>query len=172
LSETEPGCPFCNPLPGEIVLRNELAYVRRDRFPVAKGHVLAIPFRHVPSFFDTTPEERSALLDLIVQVKVLIDEEHHPDGYNIGVNVGSSAGQAVMHVHFHVIPRYRRDTKGHHGGIRWVIPRGSSTPGEELVRVKGRFLRTLLATYIAPARFLTKPRGRTPPDGGLLQVGF
>jgi diadenosine tetraphosphate (Ap4A) HIT family hydrolase len=128
VQETEPGCPFCNPAPGEILLRNELAYVRRDRFPVARGHLLAIPFRHVASFFDTTPEERSAVLDLVVQARSIIDEEHHPDGYNIGVNVGRYAGQAVMHVHFHIIPRYRRDAKGHHGGIRWVIPRGPPPP--------------------------------------------
>jgi diadenosine tetraphosphate (Ap4A) HIT family hydrolase len=121
--ETDPDCPFCNPPEREIVLRNDLAYARADRFPVSRGHMLVIPFRHVPSFFDTTPAERSALLGLILGLKPKIDGEHHPDGYNIGVNVGRYAGQAVMHVHFHVIPRYRRDAKGRPGGMRRVIPR-------------------------------------------------
>jgi len=94
-----------------------------DRFPVTRGHLLAIPFRHVPSFFDATREERSALLDLIVEAKARIDTRHHPDGYNIGVNVGRPAGQAVMHLHFHIIPRYKGDGKGRAGGMRWVIPR-------------------------------------------------
>ena len=123
MPQTDPGCPFCNPSHRDILLQNEYAYVRTDRFPVARGHLLAMPFRHVASFFDTTPEERSALMEIIVQAKSFIDERHHPDGYNIGVNVGKSAGQAVMHVHFHIIPRYKGDVKGRTGGIRWVIPR-------------------------------------------------
>jgi diadenosine tetraphosphate (Ap4A) HIT family hydrolase len=126
--ETEPGCPFCNPAGKDIVLQNDLAYARTDRFPVARGHMIVMPFRHVPSFFETTPEERSAILDLVLQARALVDELHHPDGYNIGVNVGRFAGQAVMHVHFHVIPRYRGDAKGHRGGMRWVIPRGPPPP--------------------------------------------
>ena len=128
---TEPGCPFCNPSHRDILLRNDLAYVRADRFPVARGHLLAIPFRHVPSFFDTTPEERLALLDLTLQAKMYIDERHHPEGYNIGVNVGKAAGQSVMHLHFHIIPRYKGDAKGRTGGMRWVIPRIPPPEGKE-----------------------------------------
>lgn len=124
IPDTEQGCPFCNPAEKDILVRNDLAYARMDRFPVSRGHVLAIPFRHYQSFFDSTPEERSALLDLIVMLRGHTDELYRPDGYNIGVNVGRYAGQAVMHLHFHVIPRYRGDAKGHHGGMRWVIPRG------------------------------------------------
>jgi len=124
IPETEHGCPFCNPAEKDILTRNDLAYARADRFPVSRGHVLVIPFRHYQSFFDSTKEERSALLDLIIEMRVRIDELHHPEGYNIGVNVGRYAGQAVMHLHFHVIPRYKGDAKGHHGGMRWVIPRG------------------------------------------------
>jgi diadenosine tetraphosphate (Ap4A) HIT family hydrolase len=121
--QTEPGCPFCNPSHRDILLQNDLAYVRTDRFPVARGHLLAIPFRHVPSFFEATPEERSALLDLVVEAKTYTDGRHNPEGYNIGVNVGRVAGQAVMHLHLHIIPRYKGDGKGRTGGMRWVIPR-------------------------------------------------
>jgi diadenosine tetraphosphate (Ap4A) HIT family hydrolase len=124
MPETEAGCPFCNPPGKEIVLRNALAYARMDRFPVTRGHVLAIPFRHYQSFFESTPDERLALLELVLEARGLLDGRFHPDGYNIGVNVGRYAGQAVMHVHFHIIPRYKGDAKGHHGGLRWVIPRG------------------------------------------------
>ena len=124
IPETEPGCPFCSPAENDILLRNDLAYVRADRFPVSRGHMLVIPFRHYQSFFDATKEERSAILDLVLEARGRIDGLHHPDGYNIGVNVGRYAGQAVMHLHLHVIPRYRGDAKGHHGGMRWVIPRG------------------------------------------------
>ncbi|HTY51908.1 MAG TPA: HIT family protein [Methanomicrobiales archaeon] len=126
--ETEPGCPFCNPPEMEVVARNKLAYARMDRFPIARGHMLVIPFRHYQSFFESTADERSAITELIILAKGHIEERHHPDGYNIGTNVGRYAGQAIMHLHFHVIPRYRGDSKGHHGGMRWVIPRGPPPP--------------------------------------------
>jgi diadenosine tetraphosphate (Ap4A) HIT family hydrolase len=128
MPETELNCPFCSPQEHEIVVKNELAYARTDRFPVSRGHMLVIPFRHYQSFFDSTPAERAALMDLVQQLKGYIDERHHPDGYNIGTNVGRFAGQAVMHLHFHVIPRYMGDAKGHRGGMRWVIPRGPPPP--------------------------------------------
>ncbi|HMK15603.1 MAG TPA: HIT family protein [Methanomicrobiales archaeon] len=123
MPETEPGCPFCNPSHHDIILQNNLAYVRTDRFPISRGHLLAIPFWHVPSLFDTTLEERSAILEVVVGARDWIDGRHHPDGYNIGVNIGRLAGQSVMHLHFHIIPRYKGDGKGRTGGMRWVIPR-------------------------------------------------
>jgi diadenosine tetraphosphate (Ap4A) HIT family hydrolase len=67
--------------------------------------MLIIPFRHVSSFFDATREEQDAILDLIPDVKEHLDTRSHPTGYNIGVNVGEAAGQAIVHEHFPVIPR-------------------------------------------------------------------
>ena len=54
--------------------------------------------------------------------KVMLDKEHKPDGYNIGINVGESAGQTVWHVHVHVIPRFKGDMNDPRGGVRGVIP--------------------------------------------------
>ena len=118
-------CPFCNPAPEDIVLENDLCYARYDIHPVSPGHLLVIPFRHVASYFDTTDEERMALARLIDGCREFTDRERHPDGYNIGVNVGEAAGQNVMHVHIHFIPRYRGDAPGEHeGGVRGVLPCG------------------------------------------------
>ena len=64
----------------------------------------------------------SRLLAMLRHVKALLDEELRPDGYNIGINDGAAAGQTVMHVHMHVIPRYRGDRPDPRGGIRWIIP--------------------------------------------------
>ncbi|WP_369792224.1 HIT family protein [Methanoculleus sp. MH98A] len=102
-------CPFCNPAPEDIVVANDLCYARYDIHPVSPGHLLVIPFRHVGSYFDTTGEERTALARLIDDCREITDRDRHPDGYNIGVNVGEAAGQIVMHVHIHFIPRYRDD---------------------------------------------------------------
>ncbi|MFN4326975.1 MAG: HIT family protein [Azonexus sp.] len=113
-------CPFCTL--GEIVLRNELAYVKFDLHPVNSGHCLVIPFRHVADFFATTQAERQAMLALVDPAKALLDARHKPDGYNLGVNVGSVAGQTVPHVHLHLIPRYAGDVEHPRGGVRGVIP--------------------------------------------------
>jgi diadenosine tetraphosphate (Ap4A) HIT family hydrolase len=115
-------CPFCNPTPDEIVAENVLCYARRDRYPVSRGHLLVIPFRHIPDFFSMTPEEREAVLALVTLCKDLIGSEFSPGGYNIGFNVGEAAGQTVMHCHCHVIPRYVGDVPDARGGIRGVVP--------------------------------------------------
>jgi diadenosine tetraphosphate (Ap4A) HIT family hydrolase len=80
------------------VAANELCYARYDIHPVSPGHLLVIPFRHVASYFDTTDEEKMAVTRLIDDCRALTDQKLHPDGYNIGVNVGEAAGQNIMHV--------------------------------------------------------------------------
>lgn len=114
-------CPFCQTTEG-VVLRNGLAYARFDKDPVTPGHMLLIPFRHVASYFDTSNEERHALSQLINQAKEFLDEHHVPAAYNIGVNIGEAAGQTIMHVHMHLIPRYWGDVENPKGGVRGVIP--------------------------------------------------
>ncbi len=116
-------CPFCNPIPGRVILENELAYALWDVNPVSRGHTLIIPFRHVPSFFDTTPEERAAIMEIVVAHRSRLDTRYNPAGYNLGVNVGQAAGQLIMHVHFHLIPRYTGDSHGQGSGLRHVSPR-------------------------------------------------
>jgi diadenosine tetraphosphate (Ap4A) HIT family hydrolase len=69
------------------------------------------------------PEEVTACMDLIKEEKILLDQEFKPDGYNIGVNVGSAAGQSIYHVHIHIIPRYKGDVENPQGGVRHVIPK-------------------------------------------------
>ena len=113
-------CPFCKP--SDVILSNELAYVKFDINPVNPGHCLVIPFRHVADFFETTEAERQAMLVLADEAKALLDVKHKPDGYNLGLNVGAVAGQTVPHVHLHLIPRYAGDVEQPRGGVRGVIP--------------------------------------------------
>src|SRR5262245_50062014 len=115
-------CPFCTIVQDEILIDHPLAVARRDTYPVSKGHTLIIPRRHVVSFFETTDQERRVMLALLDQTKALLDREHKPDGYNIGINDGKAAGQTVMHLHMHVIPRYRGDKPDPRGGIRSIFP--------------------------------------------------
>ena len=113
-------CIFCQMK--DYILENELAYAIYDKYPVGKGHMLFIPKRHVKDFFDITKEEREAIFELIDEGKKLLDEKYSPDSYNVGINCGEHAGQTIMHVHVHLIPRYIGDMKDPTGGIRGVIP--------------------------------------------------
>ena len=115
-------CPFCTLPPERIIDSNDLALVIRDGYPVSPGHTLVIPKRHIGSWFETTPEEQSAMLNLLERAKVVLETEFKPDGYNIGINDGPTAGQTVPHLHMHLIPRYKGDLTDPKGGVRWIIP--------------------------------------------------
>jgi diadenosine tetraphosphate (Ap4A) HIT family hydrolase len=121
---TSTNCPFCsNRIRERAIEKNESAFAVYDINPVSKGHCLIIPFRHIGDFFETTTEEQLAFIDLAGRLKRLLDKRYNPSGYNFGVNVGRDAGQAVMHVHLHLIPRYPGDAHGQGSGMRHVIPR-------------------------------------------------
>ncbi|MCB9742235.1 MAG: DEAD/DEAH box helicase family protein [Alphaproteobacteria bacterium] len=104
------------------VASNALAFAIRDKYPVSEGHTLVIPRRLVPDWFSASPDEQAALLALVDEVKAQLDAAYQPDGYNVGFNAGVAAGQTVMHLHVHVIPRYHGDMADPRGGVRHVIP--------------------------------------------------
>lgn len=116
-------CEFCEFYKeGKFDFENELAFSFWDEYPVSKGHIIFMTKRHIKDFFETTKEERIAIFELIEKVKNIIDKKYKPTGYNIGMNCGISAGQTVMHIHIHLIPRYDGDVENPRGGIRAVIP--------------------------------------------------
>ncbi len=114
-------CIFCN-ISEEMVFENKLAYAICDGFPVNKGHMLVITKRHVSSYFDATEEEIIAIQDLLLKCKDHLDKLYKPDGYNVGINIGIPAGQSIMHLHVHIIPRYIGDLENPKGGVRGVLP--------------------------------------------------
>ena len=116
-------CPFCPIKDREILADHPLAAAITDSFPLTQGHTLIVPRRHVASFFELTTNERLAILGLLDQAKATLDTKYSPDGFNIGVNDGAAAGQTVMHVHIHLIPRYKGDADDPRGGVRWIFPR-------------------------------------------------
>jgi len=115
-------CPFCPPPAERVVASNELAIAIRDGYPVSPGHTLVIPKRHVASLSYVTTHEAKALWALLAEVRAQVDAELKPAGYNLGVNDGRAAGQTVMHLHVHLIPRFDGDRPDPRGGVRWVIP--------------------------------------------------
>lgn len=115
-------CRFCNRPDERAVMVNDLVQAWYDRHPVSDGHMLIVPRRHFADYFDCTPAERDALWAMVADAKAHLDEKHSPDGYNVGINVGRAAGQSVMHLHIHLIPRYAGDVEDPQGGVRSVIP--------------------------------------------------
>jgi len=115
-------CPFCNLPRDRIVFESQLGIAFRDGYQVSQGHTLIVPKRHVETFFDSTPNEQTALLHLLRIARADLDRLFHPAGYNIGINDGVAAGQTVMHLHLHLIPRYDGDRPDPRGGVRWVLP--------------------------------------------------
>lgn len=105
-----------------IIFENELAFATYDGYAVSKGHMLFMTKRHVDNFFNTTLEEKVAIFELVNEAKKILDEKYSPDGYNIGMNCGVAAGQSIMHIHVHLIPRYSGDVENPRGGVRGVIP--------------------------------------------------
>jgi len=116
-------CPFCSPEPErELILESATAYALYDKFPVSKGHALIIPKRHVSDYFELTFKEQAACILMANKLREIIIEKYKPDGFNIGINIGTHAGQTVEHVHVHLIPRYKGDVSAPQGGVRGVIP--------------------------------------------------
>ncbi len=115
-------CPFCRPSPDAVIFDEGAVRALWDAFPVAQGHALVIPRRHVADWFQATRGEHIAILEAIDRVKAEIEREHEPAGYNIGMNLGAAAGQTIPHLHVHVIPRYPGDMEDPRGGVRHVIP--------------------------------------------------
>ena len=105
-----------------VIYRSEHFFVIKDGYPVSPGHSLIVSNQVKKTYFDLSNEESLGLPIVIRAVKELIEKDHNPDGYNIGMNCGEIAGQSVMHFHCHVIPRYRGDMENPRGGVRHVIP--------------------------------------------------
>lgn len=116
-------CPFCTlDASRALIASNETAFAIYDIFPVNPGHALIIPKRHTANYFELTPEEQAACFELLNQVKDKVTDTFEPQGFNVGINVGATAGQTVPHVHIHLIPRYTGDVMEPRGGVRGVIP--------------------------------------------------
>ncbi len=104
-----------------IIYRNDSFFVIEDSFPVSPGHLLIISNIVRKDYFELTEHEKIVLTSTIEIAKTLIEKKYSPQGYNIGMNCGESAGQTVFHFHCHLIPRYTGDMENPRGGIRHCI---------------------------------------------------
>jgi len=110
------GCVFCEAQasPGAdalVVHRGRDCYVILNLYPYNSGHLMVVPARHVATLSATTHEERCELMDLTRLAEQALTEAYKPQGLNVGMNLGRSAGAGIVdHIHVHVVPRWHGDT--------------------------------------------------------------
>ena len=118
LSDKEEGeCIFC---PGDnrsqdqarlVLYVGSLTFVIMNRFPYINGHLLVAPVRHVPDLESLTEKETLDLLLMVRRSIEVLKKVMNPEGFNVGLNLGSVAGAGVeAHLHFHIVPRWNGDT--------------------------------------------------------------
>ncbi len=112
----EPGCVFCNVQKQEdsaenlIVFRGSHAFVILNRYPYTSGHLLIVPYEHHSTLEVLSPDTRAEMMELVTQAMRVLREEYHPQGFNMGANIGALAGAGIAeHVHLHVVPRWGGD---------------------------------------------------------------
>ncbi len=116
-------CIFCSLGRERIIAENDHFIVIRDAFPVTDLHTLVILKRHSASYFDLLEAEMLSLNELLVSQRTEIEGmDDSVTGFNIGINDGVAAGQTVLHLHIHLIPRRLGDVSNPRGGVRGVIP--------------------------------------------------
>ncbi|MDF3078003.1 MAG: diadenosine tetraphosphate hydrolase [Sphingobacteriaceae bacterium] len=104
-----------------VLYRDKFFFIIKDDYPVSPGHLLIISNEVKRDFFELSEEEKKGLVESLNTAKQLVMQEHTPDGFNIGMNCGESAGQTVFHFHCHLIPRYVGDMENPRGGVRHCI---------------------------------------------------
>lgn len=97
-------------------------YAVLDGYPVSPGHTLIIPRAHITDLFELPRTQLVELFELLRLAWLRLVHEHHPDGFNLGVNNGTAAGRTINHLHLHLIPRYRGDMPDPRGGVRNLMP--------------------------------------------------
>ncbi len=124
INNTQPAAesPFYPVDIDRFIVGNEAALAFFDLYPVSRGHALVIPKKVVSSLFALPAEQLAASWRLVAEVRRILIDSFAPDGFNVGINEGTAAGQTVPHAHIHIIPRYRDDVADPRGGIRWVLP--------------------------------------------------
>ncbi|MDI6802240.1 MAG: HIT domain-containing protein [Bacteroidota bacterium] len=94
-----------------IVTRGIHCYVIMNLYPYNSGHLMVVPFRHIGNLDSFSNEESLEIFDLLKRMTASLTEIMTPDSFNIGSNVGRSAGAGIDdHIHFHIVPRWNGDT--------------------------------------------------------------
>jgi ATP adenylyltransferase len=134
------GCVFCRSFEANddpqtlIVHRAEKNFIILNRFPYTNGHVMIVPYSHLGDLAAVPPDTLSEMMLLAQRVEKALEENYHPEGYNLGMNLGRMAGAGITgHIHLHVLPRWTGDASFMSVvGETRVVPEELSTTFERL----------------------------------------
>jgi ATP adenylyltransferase len=111
-----PECLFCEVLKSGndeqalIVHRHKHCFVMLNAYPYTSGHVMVVPYQHVDQLQQLSPEAAQEMMELTRKLEGILRELYHPDGLNLGMNLGKAAGAGIAgHIHMHVLPRWIAD---------------------------------------------------------------
>ncbi len=115
-AEKATGCVFCNAVAANddektlIIYRGKLCFVILNAYPYTPGHVMIVPYAHLDELRKLPAEAASEMMTLSQRMESLLRELYHPDGINLGMNIGKAAGAGIAgHIHMHVLPRWVAD---------------------------------------------------------------
>lgn len=110
-------CAFCNEATKTdsaenlILYRGQRAFIILNRYPYTSGHLMVVPFAHFATLELLDTETRSEMMELCTLAVGVLRQVYHPQGFNIGINIGVAAGAGIEdHVHLHIVPRWVGDT--------------------------------------------------------------
>ncbi len=110
-------CIFCDAVSRQddhatlVVFRGEKVFIILNRFPYTSGHVMIVPYAHVAELSALDPEALAEMMQLAHRVETAFRTLYHPDGMNVGMNLGRAGGAGVVgHLHLHVLPRWFGDS--------------------------------------------------------------
>jgi len=114
-ADKKAGCVFCLILEGSdennyVVHRARFNFVILNLYPYTSGHLMVVPYKHEASLADVDEETTTEMIRLAARAQKALESEYNPDGFNMGMNLGRSAGAGVAdHLHLHVVPRWTGD---------------------------------------------------------------
>jgi len=115
-AKKDSGCIFCEAVAANddaktlIVFRGDTCFVILNRYPYTSGHVMVVPFAHVADLAAADPQTLAEMMRVAQRVELALQQGYHPDGFNLGMNLGRAAGAGVTgHLHMHVLPRWAGD---------------------------------------------------------------
>lgn len=110
-------CIFCDKVKNNndrenyVLLRGKDGFVMLNTFPYNNGHLMVAPYRHVPDFEGLEESELGEMMGLVKKSTQILKKALHPEGFNIGINLGKVAGAGVEgHIHIHIVPRWEGDS--------------------------------------------------------------
>lgn len=116
-SKSSSACIFCDAIAANddakmlVILRAKKNYVILNRYPYTSGHVMIVPYQHVADFAGADADTMCEMMLLAQRVQAALEKAYHPEGYNLGMNLGRAAGAGVQgHLHLHVLPRWCGDS--------------------------------------------------------------